>query len=131
MILTKDELLEVIAIKRECLETLYTGLVDVFESKNIEDENFFSRPVEREILHQEPCRISYQVSHPTVDNPKEHRKKITLMIAPEPDIKAGTKFVVTQNGKTEIYFKASEPKIYSDHQSIEIYKAQEDKELYA
>lgn len=43
---------------------------------------------------------------------------IKLFIAPELDIKPGSKILVTRQGKTTAYRRTGEPELHSNHQEI-------------
>lgn len=73
------------------------------------------------MLENQPCRVSFESNSTTVksnDTVYEKPQSIKLFIAPELIIKAGSKIVVAQNGRTEAYKSAGPPRVYTTHQEI-------------
>ncbi|MGE7114957.1 hypothetical protein [Lysinibacillus sp. NPDC047702] len=72
------------------------------------------------LLTDQKCKLSYekQTSTTPTGGPAVIAQTTKLFIAPELDIPAGSKIIVTQNGKTTEYSKSGEPAVYMDHQEI-------------
>lgn len=107
---------------KSALQSLYTGLCDVYEYKPAKD------PVTKITSHQEtkvnttaiPCRLSFKTISVVVEGSGSNIPKqvVQLFMDPSVAIKAGSKVVVTQNGKTTAYKNSGEPAVYSNHQQI-------------
>ena len=67
-----------------------------------------------------PCRVSFEDIYVNTETDTEAKKlqKIKLFIAPELDIKSGSKIVVTRKGRVTSYKNSGEPAIYDTHQEI-------------
>lgn len=66
------------------------------------------------------CKLSYEKQTATTPTggPAVIAQTTKLFIAPELDIPAGSKIIVTQHGKTTDYARSGEPAVYTDHQEI-------------
>lgn len=110
-----------IEMVREAIESTYIGECDVIEYKTIKNEtNKRNEHKEEIVLRKQKCRISFEnISNSTQDgNTNNITQKIKLFIAPEINIKNGSKIIVTQNKKTQSYKNSGEPAIYETHQEI-------------
>lgn len=106
---------------RKAIESTYIGFCDVIE--HIKERNSINKQneyVDRTVLENQKCRLSFETVNNT--NQSETTNNATqivkLFIAPEVEIKKGSKIVVTQNGRTTEYKNSSEPAIYETHQEI-------------
>lgn len=110
---------------RSAAERLYGGLCDVFEYKDIKVGNI-TKKSEIKVFDGIPCRLSYSNDSKTTDGvPADTAgQTIKMFLSPDIEIKAGSKLVVTQNGKTVDYKNSGEPMVYQTHQEItlEIFK---------
>lgn len=106
---------------RAAVEALYKGICDVTEREDVTDEQTH-QTAEREVavLEGEPCRLSFEgiVTTDSVYGAPAKKVSVKLMIAPELDIKPGSKIAVTQDGRTEAYKRSGIPAVYSSHQEI-------------
>ena len=106
---------------REIFEKFYFGTCTITEKqKTTNNVTHKTEYTDVEILSNEPCRLSHTTK---TTSSKEGSitgvtKQTTLYIAPEHNIKAGSKIIVTQNGVTTAYEKSGEPAVYITHQSI-------------
>lgn len=105
---------------RKALESLYIGNFDVvIRTTKTDPEIKQERIVETSLLTDEPCRLSdvnLQVTG-TGEAPDLIQKK-KLFCAPELEIPAGSKIIVTQNGVTTAFKRSSEPTVHECHQEI-------------
>lgn len=106
---------------RKAIESLYRGRCTVYEYQSVKD------PVTKITGHQEvavltdqPCRLSYKTISSTspADGAAAVTQEIKLFIAPELNIKPGSKITVTQNGRTADYQSSGQPAVYTNHQEI-------------
>ena len=124
---------EVIAMKREALESIYHHRMTVYHHENVFDESTgFYEPKEVPIYIDEPCRGSTQLVEPTMDRPKEFTKKLRIHCAPELDIPIGSHIILTfYHNKTQDFGEVSSSRHYSDHQVLLMNEFREDKAKYA
>lgn len=111
--------MKVFNLAKNAIESLYFGLCDIFEYK---DTKITSITKKQEIKAFEgiPCRLSYSADSKTADGTAADTttQSIKLFLSPDIDIKAGSKIIVTQNGKTVAYKNSGEPAVYQTHQEI-------------
>lgn len=110
-----------IEIVRNAIESTYIGECDVIEYKTVKNEmNKRNEHREEVVLKKQKCRISFEnISNSAQDeNTNNITQKIKLFIAPEINIKSGSKIIVTQNNKTQTYKNSGEPATYETHQEI-------------
>ena len=86
---------------QDALRRLWDGLCDVYVLETaVNKANGRDEPTEVQKLHGEPCRLSFSIISKTAEIP------------------AGSKIVVTQEGRTTAYARSGEPAVYSCHQEI-------------
>ncbi len=107
---------------RKRVENLYTGFCSVYVLDTVRDpDTKQSKQSERLLFENQPCRISYESNSTTLktnDTVYEKPQSLKLFIAPELNIKAGSKIIVNQNGRTETYKSSGIPRMYITHQEI-------------
>lgn len=113
---------------RTAVELLYLGTCTISEFESVVDP-INKRTTQKEVvvLENQPCKLSFgrsQKDAASEGNFAAIAQKPKLFIAPEIDIKAGSKITVTQNGVTNTYERSGEPAVYINHQEIplELYK---------
>ena len=106
---------------RKAVESLYDGTCIIIEYKKIKKENKSTGFQEVVILENVPCRLSFK----TIDNTKQTDTGASALVqttkvflAPEIQVKPGSKLIITQNGVTTEYKSSSEPAFYKTHQEI-------------
>ncbi len=106
---------------REAIESTYIGLCDVIEHiKKRNPKNKQNEYTNETVLEEQKCRLSFE----TVSNTNQSETTnnavqiVKLFIAPELEIKKGSKIIVTQNGRTTEYKNSSKPAVYETHQEI-------------
>ena len=108
---------------RKAIESMYDGVCTISNYQNIEDPiTFVTELNEVEVIKDQPCRLSYSSVPSTTqtDTVNAVSQSIKLFIAPEVNIPAGSKIVVTQNGRTTVYKNSGQPAIYSTHQEVNL-----------
>ena len=106
---------------RAAIESLYAGRCDIISQQEVFD------PVTKQtgfkdvtVVSQQPCRLSFKSI--TAVQEGSGAAKVTQVIkvfmAPEIEVRAGSRLVITQNGKTAEYKASGEPALYSGHQEI-------------
>ena len=111
----------VIKAYQDALKRLWDGVCDVYAIETVRNEkNGRDEPQEVLKLSGEPCRLSFS----SVSNTSEQdsapviQQTVKLFISKAADIPAGSKVVVTQEGRTDAYQRSGEPATYSTHQEI-------------
>lgn len=111
-------------ITRKALELMYSGVCNIIErQKETDPVTKRSKYSEVTVLLSQPCRLSYKSAPITGDGDAASvTQEITLFIAPDVEIKSGSKIEVTQRGRTTAFSKSGEPKVYDSHQEISLTK---------
>lgn len=124
---------EIIAMKREILEDLYTGEMTVWETKTVTDpECGLERETMVIVCENEPCRVSRQnAPQPTNSRPKVYDEITQITCAPEIPIMPSSVLEITFNGRTEKYVRSASPRVYSSHQSFFVKTWSEENRNYA
>lgn len=106
---------------RDVLESLYAGRCDIISQQEVFD------PVTKQtsfesvtVVANQPCRLSFKTITMAQEGTGATRlvQVIKVFMSPEIEVKAGSRLVITQNGKTTEYKASGEPAIYSNHQEI-------------
>lgn len=111
------------SLQRKAIESLYVGRCTVIERQSVKDPNtHITSQKEVIVIEDQPCKLSFERITTTnqTDTVGIVTQSTKLFIAPELDIKAGSKIVVTQRGRTTEYTRSGEPAIYSSHQEIQL-----------
>lgn len=106
---------------RKAVEKTYTGICSVYEQCAVRNE--ITKLTETEeilVLEEKPCRISFSSAPATLENQNVAvvKQVVKLFIAPEVEIKAGSKIVVTQDSVTREYSRSGISAVYPSHQEI-------------
>lgn len=113
---------------RMAIESLYEGKCTIYEYKKVKDRKTkMTNFKDMAVIKNQPCRLSYMNTNvvSNENNANSVVQSIKLFIAPEVEVKAGCKIVVTQNNITKTYQKSGEPAIYGTHQEINLELYQE------
>lgn len=106
---------------RNALQRLWDGLCDIYSVEPVRNKaNGRDEPTEVQKLHGEPCRLSFSSISSTseVESAPQIGQVLKLFVSKEVAIPAGSKIVVTQEGRTNAYAQSGEPAVYSTHQEI-------------
>lgn len=106
---------------RKAIESLYDGKCTITEHQKVKKENKSTGFQEVVVLIDEPCRLSFNTINHTnqTDTAASAVVQITkVFLAPEIQVKPGSKLTITQNGVTTEYKSSGEPAFYSTHQEI-------------
>lgn len=112
-----------VSARRKAVELLYKGLCTVKVWQDVEDPiTHATKHDEVTLFTDQKCKLSYgnQTSTTPTVGPAEITQTIKLFIAPELDIPAGSKIIVTQHGKTVEYTRSGESAVFMDHQEIQL-----------
>lgn len=106
---------------KAAVQRLWTGRAAITVLDGVlNPANGRTEPVERVLVSEEPCRISYAAVKST--EPSEEAAKVvqsvTLYIDPSVNVPEGSKITVTQNGVTRDYERSGTPAVYTAHQEV-------------
>lgn len=106
---------------RKAIESLYAGRCDIISQQEVFDPITKQTSFEAvAVVKEQPCRLSFKnitaVEQGT--GAAMVTQIIKVFIAPEIEVKAGSRLVITQNGKTAEYKASGEPARYGSHQEI-------------
>ncbi|WP_313132637.1 hypothetical protein [Anaerocolumna sp.] len=112
-----------VAIKqaRKAIESMYDSTCTVIEYKQEKDPDT-KKMVSKETTtyKDKPCRLSYS-SNKKADQTEAANavtQIIKVFIAPELDIKPGSKLIISGRGRTTEYKNSGVPAVYNTHQEI-------------
>lgn len=104
---------------RKALESTYEGRAAVVEYLKIKDEYGLTSFQEVTVLEDQPCKLSFETLTSNSGDPVATISQgVKLFLSPDVEIKAGSKIIVTQNGRTTEYSNSGVPAVYSTHQEI-------------
>ena len=104
---------------RKALESTYEGRATVVEYLKIKDEYGLTSFQEVTVLEDQPCKLSFEALTSNSGDPVATISQgVKLFLSPDVEIKAGSKIIVTQNGRTTEYSNSGVPAVYSTHQEI-------------
>ena len=106
---------------RKAVESTYEGVCDIIEYRSVKDKKSkITRHEEITVLQNQPCKLSFEkiVAAAGSDTAAAVTQGAKLFIAPETEVKSGSKIVVTQNGVNNVYSASGQPAVYSSHQEI-------------
>lgn len=113
---------------RKAIESTYSGVCTILERRDVRDEKtkITRKNKEVPVVENQPCKLSFEklnavVQTETVTTPTQGTK---LFIAPEIEIKPGSKIIVEQNGVRTEYSASGEPAVYFSHSEyiLELFK---------
>lgn len=105
---------------RKAIESTYTGKCTITEYQKVKKANKSTGFEEDEILTDQPCKLSFEqvTNNNAGENAAMIVQKAKVFLAPEIQVKPGSKLTITQNGVTMSYKNSGEPATYSSHQEI-------------
>lgn len=103
---------------RGIAESLYTGKCNVYVYNG--NTKGMVKMQENLVFENVPCRLSYKSKNSSTegDVASSPEQTIVLFVAPDIDIKSGSKITVTQNGVTRDYKSSGISAVYQTHQEI-------------
>lgn len=104
---------------RKVLESMYDDSCSVVELKKQKISGVMST-TEETVLEDQPCKLSFSSAGPAgqTDAASSVRQETKLFIAPEIEIKSGSRIDVTHCGKVVRYGFSGIPAVYETHQEI-------------
>ena len=104
---------------RKALERMYQGRAAVNEYQKVKEEWGMTNFQEVTVLEDQPCKLSFEtLSSTDGDHVSKVAQSVKLFIYPDVVIKAGSKIIVTQDGRTTEYSNSGVPAVYPTHQEI-------------
>lgn len=98
---------------------MYQGRATVIEYQKVKDEWGMTNFQEVTVLEDQPCKLSFEtLTSSTGDPVATVSQSVKLFISPDVVIKAGSKIIVTQHGRTTEYSNSGVPAVYPTHQEI-------------
>jgi hypothetical protein len=108
-------------VRRKAIESLYDGLCTIIGNQKVVAEDGTTEFEEVVVCKDQPCRLSFGSSKTQAgETATGTMQTITLFLAPEIVVPAGSKITVTQNGRTTEYECSNTPEVYSAHQQISL-----------
>ncbi|MDR0671883.1 MAG: hypothetical protein LBF64_06175 [Oscillospiraceae bacterium] len=106
---------------RTAIESLYAGRCTIItRQKQFDPVTKRTEFIETVLTEDQPCRLSYKSTSATdtADHTAAIRQSAVLFIGPDVAAPAGSKFVVTQHGRTLAFQRSGQPAAYTNHQEI-------------
>lgn len=108
---------------RKAIESMYDGTCTIIEHQKVKLPNKSTGFKDIVVLEDIPCRLSFK----TITNTNQTETGVSavvqvtkVFIAPEIQVKPGSKLTITQNNVTTEYKSSGQPAIYTTHQEIEL-----------
>lgn len=106
---------------RQAVEMMYEGTCTVYEKQGSTDpKTKITSQREVPVYEEVACKLSFSKIMPVEKQAEGYRQvqTVKLFLAPEINVKPGSKIVVTQNNVTEAYKMSSLAAVYASHQEI-------------
>lgn len=105
---------------RRAIESLYKDTCDVVEYQSYTKANKSTGKQEVTVIENQPCKLSYSAIKSNDDTESaESLSQITkLFIAPELNIKPGSKIIVKHQNRTLEFQNSGLPGVFESHQEI-------------
>ena len=111
---------------REAIQSMWTGVCNIFGFKDVEDEYGATSHAEVMLFENLPCRLSFKNISQTsqTESFAVSSQVVKLFTAPDVYVPPGSVVEVTQNGITRKYKHSGISAVYTNHQEIvlEVYK---------
>ena len=109
--------------QRKAIESMYIDTCDIYQLVGTKDPKTKRLDMKESLVHSNvPCKLS--IKNVATANDTETASKAvqltTVFMAPELDIPAGSKFLITHYGRKFKYESSGYPAIYSSHQEIKL-----------
>lgn len=105
---------------REAIESLYEDTCTIIEKKEVTDpQTHVTGFQEVMILNEVPCRLSIQnITITGSERAATQTQTVKLFIAPEVEVKPGSKLIVKHKGTITEYKRSGFPAMHTNHQEI-------------
>lgn len=108
---------------RKAIESMYDGTCTIIERQKVKLPNKSTGFKDIVVLEDIPCRLSFKTitnTNQTETGASAVVQVTKVFIAPEIQVKPGSKLTITQNDVTTEYKSSGQPAIYTTHQEIEL-----------
>jgi hypothetical protein len=105
---------------RKAIEGMYIGTCTITEHQKVKKENKSTGFQDVIVLENQPCKLSFEKITNTSQTETAALVVQTakVLIAPEIQIKPGSKLTITQNNVTTEFKNSGEPAMFGSHQEI-------------
>ena len=105
---------------RKAIEEMYIGTCTITEHQKVKKENKSTGFQDVIVLENQPCKLSFEKITNTSQTETAALVVQTtkVLIAPEIQIKPGSKLTITQNNVTTEFKNSGEPAMFGSHQEI-------------
>lgn len=111
---------------RKAIEKMYVHTCTIVIKDKVKQKDYSTKLVDKVLIEDQPCRISFSNIYTVNESSHSGLKQqtIKLFIAPEINIKEGSKIIVNHDGVESLFSKSGVPAVYPTHQEInlEIFK---------
>lgn len=99
---------------------LYLDRCDIYEYQNVVNPDDHTTSSQEVLVHEGvPCKMSIKTTDSTRDGVADSQLQIMkLILSPDIEVKAGSRIVVTRNGKSVAYKNSGTPSRFFNHQEI-------------
>ena len=105
---------------RKAIEKMYIGTCTITEHQKVKKDNKSTGFQDVIVLENQPCKLSFSsiTSTSQTETAAMVAQTAKVLIAPEIQIKPGSKLTITQNGVITEYKNSGEPALFDTHQEI-------------
>ena len=105
---------------RKTIEKMYIGTCTITEHQKVKKDNKSTGFQDVIVLENQPCKLSFSsiTSTSQTETAAMVVQTAKVLIAPEIQIKPGSKLTITQNGVITEYKNSGEPALFDTHQEI-------------
>ena len=109
-----------VVMVRKAIEKMYIGTCTITEHQKVKKDNKSTGFQDVIVLENQPCKLSFSsiTSTSQTETAAMVVQTAKVLIAPEIQIKPGSKLTITQNGVITEYKNSGEPALFDTHQEI-------------
>lgn len=107
---------------RAAVESLYDGVCSIVEYQTVRESDGICRQREVTVFRDVPCKLSFELNYPVqqTETIAAASQRAKLFVAPEINVKNGSKIIVEQYGKKAEYGFSGETAVYPTHREIRV-----------
>ena len=111
-----------LSIAKKHIEKLYLDIATVIEYREVEDEETHISDFKEIIVHENiPCKLSFNRFPQSGEGVASSLSFLaTIFLAPDLEIKEGSKIVIEKNGKVYELSNSGVPRMGINHQEIQV-----------
>lgn len=105
---------------RQAIESLYKDTCTIVEYRSYKKANKSTGQREYTVLSNQPCKLSFSTlkSNTETTSAEMVSQATKLFIAPEINVKPGSKIIVQHQGRTLEFKDSGQPGVFSTHQEL-------------